>query len=329
MLQQTQVDTVIPYYQRFLKNFPSIEKLAGASQQEVLKVWEGLGYYSRARNLHKAAKIIVSEYHSKLPEDRIELLTIPGFGPYTTNAVLSIAFNKPYAVVDGNVKRVLSRLFKIKDDIRDSETQNRIQEIADDLLPEDNPGDFNQALMELGATICKSSAPGCSECPLNSSCQAYRDNLAEILPFKSAKPSIPLRQSLACIIYHENQLLICQRPQNGMLAGLWEFPILSENSGNNNAEHDIRSIQEQFALNSTFIKSWPSVRHTYTHFRFKLHTKLFNSTSKAFRSDYYEDYQWLSLEKLQGLPLHKAIWKILHLIEKELITITQRNIINC
>ena len=323
MLQQTKVETVIPYYHRFIQKFENLEKLAEASQQEVLKVWEGLGYYSRARNMHKAAKIIVSDFNSQIPIDKAELLKVPGFGPYTVNAVLSIAFNKPYAVMDGNVIRVLARVFEIKDDIRDRETLRSIQILMDKLLPLNHPGEFNEAMMELGATICKSSVPICEHCPILEFCQAYKKNIVNILPFKTPKPKIPLKQSLACIINYKNLYLLAKRPQHVMLAGLWEFPVLNENDGKNIIDHDLKSIQDQYNLKTSYIKSWPAIKHAYTHFRFNLHPKLFLSTSKAFQSQYYDEFQWLKIEEIKRLPLHKAIWKIINKVENDLVIITQ------
>jgi A/G-specific adenine glycosylase len=323
MLQQTQVDTVIPYYHRFIEKFDSVKKLANASQEEILKIWEGLGYYSRARNLQKAAQLFVSQYKSQLPTNREELLRIPGFGPYTTNAVLSIAFNQPYGVMDGNVKRVIARLFAIKEDVRDIKTQKKIQYLIDTLLPLEFPGDFNEAIMELGATICKPSSPICTICPISAECEAYKNGIADILPYKSLKPPIPSRGSLACIIFQNNHYLIVKRPQHEMLAGLWEFPVLSMNSGKNNAEQDIVAIREHFNLRTSYIKSWPAIKHTYTHFRFNLHSKLFRSSTKEFRSEFYDAFQWLKIEDIKMLPLHKAMWKVIKKVEAELVIITQ------
>jgi A/G-specific adenine glycosylase len=328
MLQQTQVETVIPYYHKFIKRFNNVEQLAKASQEEVLKVWEGLGYYSRARNLHRAAKIIIEEHKSRLPTNREEILKIPGFGPYTTNAVLSLAFNQPFGVVDGNVKRVLSRLFAIEDDIRELKTQGTIQQIIDNLLPLKFPGDFNEAMMELGATICTPTSPLCSVCPLSTDCQARKKKLEGILPYKSNRPMIPTRQSLACIVSHQNRWLIVKRPQHEMLAGLWEFPVLKLNNRKKTSDHHLFSIRNQFNLETSFKKSLPEIKHTYTHFHLKLHSKMFESTSRDFQSDYYEQYQWLKMDDIKKLPLHKAMWKVLHKLEKELEIITQRDIIN-
>jgi A/G-specific adenine glycosylase len=323
MLQQTQVDTVIPYYHRFIEKFKTIKELANASQEEILKIWEGLGYYSRARNLQKAAQMIVIQYNSQLPTNREELLKIPGFGPYTTNAVLSIAFNQPHGVMDGNVKRVLSRLFAIKEDIREIKTQHKIQNLIDSLLPLDIPGEFNEAIMELGATVCKPSSPLCCKCPISEDCLAYKNDIVNALPYKSVKPSIPSRWLLACIIFQNNHYLIARRPQHEMLGGLWEFPVLNVNKSKNKTEHALSAIREQFNLQTSYIKSWPVIKHTYTHFHLNLHSKLFQSSTREFRSEFYDAFQWLKIEDIKMLPLHKAMWKVIKKVEAELIIIPQ------
>ena len=328
MLQQTQVETVIPYYQKFIKKFNSIEKLSNSSQEEVLKIWEGLGYYTRARNLHRAAKIIVKDHNATLPSDREELQKIPGFGPYTTNAVLSLAFNQPHGVVDGNVKRVLARHYVIKDDIRDSKTGHKIQGLMDYLLPIGYPGEFNEAMMELGATICTSKSPLCLDCPISNTCQAYMSNLEGTLPFKSKKAKIPTNQSLACIIYQQNLFLIAKRPQHKMLAGLWEFPILTTKNGNAEFKNARSLIWGQFNLETSLKQSWPAISHSYTHFHPKLKSKLFETTSANFHSDFYNDYKWLTIREIKKLPLHKAMLKLLNQSEIDLETVAKRYIIN-
>ena len=328
MLQQTQVETVIPYYKRFLERFRTVKQLANASQQEVLKMWEGLGYYSRARNLHKAAKIIVSEYNSELPTDREEVLKIPGFGPYTTHAVLSLAFDQPYAVMDGNVQRVVARLQAIKDDLREIKTLRSIQQIVDNLIPTNSPGEFNEAVMELGAIICRSSSPDCTACPVSNECLAFQTNKVNVIPYKSPKPAIPSRRSLACIIFHDKAFLMAKRPQQEMLAGLWEFPVLPQNNGIDMNSKKMESINQLFNLDLSYIKSWPAVKHTYTHFRFELSASLFRFRSGEFRSDFYDDFLWVDHEEIKKLPLHKAVWKVFNQVEKDLIGISEGNIID-
>jgi A/G-specific adenine glycosylase len=318
MLQQTQVETVIPYYQRFIKRFNSVEQLAKSSQEAVLKVWEGLGYYTRARNLHRAAISIVENFNSALPSIREELMKLPGFGPYTTHAVLSLAFNQSYGVVDGNVKRVLSRLYAIEDDIRDLKTQRRIQELMDSLLPSKYPGEFNEAVMELGATICTLKSPLCSACPISGDCMARKNNLESLLPYRSKKATIPTNRSLACIVTHQDLFLVVKRPQHKMLAGLWEFPVLEIKNGYSVSDIDKSTILNQFNLKTSILQSWPAISHTYTHFHLKLYSKLFEADSSDFQSDFYDDYQWMGIDKIRKLPLHKAMWKVLNEIDKVL-----------
>jgi A/G-specific adenine glycosylase len=287
-----------------------------------------LGYYTRARNLHRAAKIIVEKYNSSLPPVREELLKIPGFGPYTTAALLSLVFNQPYAVVDGNVKRVISRLYAIEDDIRNPKTLHKIQGLMDSLLPSKYPGEFNEALMELGALICISQTPLCSLCPLTTICLAYKNKKVNILPYKSKRAKIPTRYSLACIVYHQDLILIAKRPQHKMLAGLWEFPVLKLVNGISHSKMDISTIRLQFNLKTVLKQSWPAINHSYTHFHLKLYSKLFEATSSDFKSDFYDGYQWLGFDKIRNFPLHKAMWKVLTMVEAELEAIPKRCIEN-
>ncbi|MDZ7690089.1 MAG: A/G-specific adenine glycosylase [Balneolaceae bacterium] len=194
MLQQTRVDQATPYFHRFIDRFPTVQDLAEADQQEVLKVWEGLGYYSRARNMHTAARRVVDEFDGKVPDSWDEITSLKGIGPYTASAVLSIAFGKPYAVVDGNVLRVLTRFFGIENDIRSTKTKNQVQELADNLIHKARPGDFNQAVMELGATVCVPSNPACNECPVNTNCTAFKTVKQDEIPYKSPAKKKPHHQ---------------------------------------------------------------------------------------------------------------------------------------
>ncbi|PDO11393.1 MAG: A/G-specific adenine glycosylase [Candidatus Reconcilbacillus cellulovorans] len=225
MLQQTRVETVIPYYERFLERFPTVADLAAAPEADVLKAWEGLGYYSRARRLHEAAKVIVERYGGVFPDDAAAVAALPGVGPYTKGAVLSIAFGRPEPAVDGNVMRVLSRFFLIRDDIAKPATREKMEALARRLIPEDAAGDFNQALMELGATVCVPKAPTCLVCPVMERCGAYLAGEEEELPVKAkAKPPRTERRLVAWIVDGEGRLLIRRRPERGLLAGMWELP---------------------------------------------------------------------------------------------------------
>ncbi|MEX2461144.1 MAG: A/G-specific adenine glycosylase [Paenibacillaceae bacterium] len=228
MLQQTRVDTVIPYFQRFIEKFPTVAALASAPESEVLKAWEGLGYYSRARNLQSAVREVHEQYNGVVPSDKSEISGLKGVGPYTAGAILSIAYNQPEPAVDGNVMRVLSRYFALEDDIAKASTRVKIEHLAQELIPAGEAGAFNQALMELGATICTPRAPHCLTCPVQVHCAGRLAGIAESLPVKTkAKPPRLERRAVALVVgsgAHAGQLLIRQRPQDGLLARMWELP---------------------------------------------------------------------------------------------------------
>ncbi len=224
MLQQTRVDTVIPYFNRFIERFPTLQDLAQAEEDDVLKLWEGLGYYSRARNLHAGVKEVRASYGGAVPDSPEEISKIKGVGPYTAGAILSIAYGKPEPAVDGNVMRVLSRLLVIEDDIQKVKTRKRFETIIRELIAKDNPSYFNQALMELGALICTPKSPKCDYCPVQIHCRARETGVQTNLPVKGkAKPPKPVQVSVAFVTDGE-QFLIRKRPEQGLLAGLWELP---------------------------------------------------------------------------------------------------------
>lgn len=228
MLQQTRVDTVIPYFNRFIERFPTVEALADAPEQDVLKCWEGLGYYSRARNLQAAAKQVKDLHGGRVPDDRAAVFALKGVGPYTAGAILSIAFNKPEPAVDGNVMRVLSRYFLIEEDIMKAGTRSLMEGLVTELIPEGRASDFNQALMELGALVCTPKSPHCLTCPVMEHCAARIEGAEESLPVKTkAKPPRPEYRMVALVEgagQHAGKVLIRQRPQEGLLARMWELP---------------------------------------------------------------------------------------------------------
>lgn len=228
MLQQTRVDTVIPYFKRFIERFPTVEALADAPEQDVLKCWEGLGYYSRARNLQAAAKQVKELHGGQVPDDRAAVFALKGVGPYTAGAILSIAFNKPEPAVDGNVMRVLSRYFLIEEDIMKGSTRALMEGLVTELIPEGRASDFNQALMELGALVCTPKSPHCLTCPVMEHCAGRIAGVEESLPVKTkAKPPRPEYRMVALVEGsgpHEGKVLIRQRPQEGLLARMWELP---------------------------------------------------------------------------------------------------------
>ena len=226
MLQQTRVDTVAPYFERFLRRFPTVNSLARARHETVLKYWEGLGYYRRALNLHRASRIVRASGNGKMPTSIEQLRRLPGVGEYTAAAVASIAFSEPVAAVDGNVRRVLSRLFDLRGNADAALERNRLQSIAQQLVPLDHPGDFNQAWMDLGSLICTPKNPKCAECPLASLCPVARSDRASSLPVGNADARRAVRQVtlVAAVLVREARMLLCRRVIGGMWSGLWEFP---------------------------------------------------------------------------------------------------------
>lgn len=226
MLQQTQVATMLPYFERFMERFPTVKELAEAPLDEVLSCWAGLGYYRRARYLHAGAKQIVGDHDGKFPGSRSELLKLPGIGPYTAGAILSIAFNQPEPLLDGNVQRVLCRVFELAGDPEKGETHRRLWLLAEGLIPEGEAGDYNQAMMELGALVCSPKSPGCEQCPVSDFCGAKRNGRVDEFPqLRNHRPSEKV-ESAAALIRHRGRYLIAQRRPEAVLGGLWEFPLV-------------------------------------------------------------------------------------------------------
>lgn len=227
MLQQTQVDTVIPYYERFMERFSDLETLAGASLEEVLALWQGLGYYKRAENLHRGARYIMEQHGGRFPDDPAALRRVPGIGAYTAGAILSIAFGVPAAAVDGNVMRVLSRVFLMEEDVGRTKSRAAFESRVRQLIKGD-PGIFNQAMMELGALICTPKSPRCQDCPVSSFCQAHSRHVEEQYPVKTQKPKPLTEQYQVLVIRRGGRYWMEKRPQGGLLAELWGFPLISE-----------------------------------------------------------------------------------------------------
>jgi A/G-specific adenine glycosylase len=274
MLQQTQVATVIDYFNRFMKRFPTVEALARARQDSVLKLWEGLGYYSRGRNLHKAAQTIVSEYNGQLPNSLDELQKIPGIGRYTAGAIASIAFNKPAPILDGNVIRVLCRVFRVKGNPKETAVKHELWELADGLVHTEHPGDFNEAMMELGAMICTPSNPQCLRCPLNTECQAYKHGEQDSLPVRQKQAPLPHYTIVVGIVYKDGSILIGKRRQNALLGGLWEFPGGKKQKDESFKDAVAREVREETGIEIEVGKRLCIVKHTYSHFKITLHAYL-------------------------------------------------------
>lgn len=316
MLQQTQVTTVIPYYRRFLEKFADIEALAAAPLEAVLKAWEGLGYYARARNLHKAAIEIVEKHEGRFPESYAELRDLPGFGDYTAGAVASIAFGQIVAAIDGNVKRVIARLFALEADISRAPTNQQLKEMASALVAPDRPGDWNQAIMELGATICLPKSPQCLLCPLNELCEGRLRGIAEKLPLKPVKKRLPHYDVAAAVIYEGDQILIAQRPLEGMLGGLWEFPGGKQEAGESLSECLRREIKEELGLDIVVGQPIISVKHSYTHFKITLHAFYCRLSKGAPQALGVADWRWVSLEEMSAFPFPRTDLKIIEALQQ-------------
>jgi A/G-specific adenine glycosylase len=312
MLQQTQVETVIPYYLRFLKRFPSVRALAEARTDEVLKIWENLGYYTRARNLHAAAREIATRGGGRLPQNRKALLALPGIGEYTANAILSIAFAQPAAAIDGNVSRVISRLFALRRPLGSLESREQVRKRANHLLSKKHPGHFNQAMMDLGATVCTPRTPACLSCPLRGLCMAKRLELQEKIPASRKKPTPSRKHMTAAIILdRKKRVLVVQRPASGLLGGLWKFPGRERGSKEALEEALVRTVQEELGLRVRVLKAMASVKHAYTHFRVTFH--VYRCAVVRGRARFLEGHhgKWVSVEELRTLALSKAERKIL------------------
>ena len=307
MLQQTRVDTVIPYWHRFLQAFPTVQDLAEADRQQVLKLWEGLGYYSRGRNLHDAAKTVVEKYNGRVPDTYDEISQLKGIGPYTASAILSIAFNKPFAVVDGNVIRVLTRYFGIEDDIRSSSVKKMVQKYADKLMPEDHPGDFNQAMMELGATVCTPTSPDCLACPVSAACVANRTSKTDVIPYKSKAKKIPHHHiGVGLIVSESGKLLIALRPEDAMLGGLWEFPGGKNEKGESLEETVSRELREELGIEVEVLEKHMKLKHAYSHFKITLHAYWCTIASGNPEPKSSDKIKWVSLTEINQFPFPKA-----------------------
>lgn len=271
MLQQTRVETVIPYFQRWMERFPTLAALADANQSQVLNAWEGLGYYSRARSLHRAARVVMAEYGGSLPSDVDALRKLPGIGAYTAAAIASIAFGRDEAALDGNIRRVLARLFDIAAPLGSPEFEKTAAALAGEHLPPGSAGDYNQALMELGALICTPRSPDCAHCPVNDLCLAFARGVQTQRPQRKPRKETPHYQVTAAIIHRAGQVFIARRPQQGLLAGLWEFPGGKQQPGESLPQALRREIEEELGVEIEVGEAFGVYQHAYTHFRITLH----------------------------------------------------------
>lgn len=310
MLQQTQVKTVIPYYQRWFEQFPSLESLAAANLQQVLKAWEGLGYYSRARNLHRAAQKIVQEYGGVFPRQLQEVLALPGIGQTTAGGILSAAFNQPVAILDGNVKRVLTRLVALS--VPPAKAMKQLWQISEALLDKEHPREFNQALMDLGATVCTPKNPNCTSCPWKDPCQAYNLGIQSQLPMRELSSPLPHKTIGVAVIWNEQgHILIDRRRPEGLLGGLWEFPGGKIEPGETIEECIKREIQEELDIEIEVGDRLITINHAYSHFSITLNVHHCRHLSGIPQPVECDEIRWVTLEEIDQFPFPKANTQII------------------
>ncbi len=310
MLQQTQIATVMPYYERFLAAFPTVQALAEAPLERVLKLWEGLGYYRRARNLQRAAQHILTEHQGKLPHTLEALQKLPGIGRYTAGAIASIAFGQPAAALDGNAIRVLTRLYDYAEPIESPAAQRHLWRLAEQLAqaaPSGSAAAFTQAVMDLGREVCKPRTPHCAQCPVQAFCRAFANGTQATRPIKTAKAAAPHHDVGAAILYNaEGALLIAQRPSHGLLGGLWEFPQGQAQDSEGAEVALVRGLREKLALTVTVGELLTKVRHAFTHFKITLHAYACHADQPTPRLLGYTACEWVPLPNLDTFPIARA-----------------------
>ncbi|MGA2468750.1 MAG: A/G-specific adenine glycosylase [Thermodesulfobacteriota bacterium] len=307
MLQQTQVDTVIPYYQKFLKSFPIVHHLAKANLSKILKVWEGLGYYSRARNLHRASKIIVNHFQGKIPNNLRDLLSLPGIGRSTAGAILSFAYNKEAPILDGNVKRVLSRLFAISGS--KAKTERLLWGISEFLIPKGRSNPFNQALMDLGSMLCTPKDPQCPHCPLQNFCKGKASGNPERYPTKGSKKKIPHINAISAVIKRDGKVLLNRRPPKGLLGGLWEFPNW-KSEGRKNRRWLTNRIRNEMGVSVNVKELIGTFHQTFSHFKLTLHVYHCQGIDRK------KGGRWVSFRELSLFPMSKLHRRIAQTLSK-------------
>lgn len=312
MLQQTQVAVVIPYFERWMLRFPNIQKLAEASVDDVIKVWEGLGYYSRARYIHQGAIYLLKNHGGELPESEVELSKIKGLGIYTVGAIRSFAFHQKTAAVDGNVIRVIARYFMIEDDIAKTKTLATIRDIANEILPDEEHWINNEALIELGATVC-GRKPKCGECPLRGSCRSYAQGVTDKLPYKSTKTTITHLYRTVAIVICGDMILVRKGKKGEIMSDLYEFPYFEATQEGILAQQMEGNLQKQFSFAATWQRSLPEVAHSFTRYRVKLMPMQFSCSTNPC----IENYQWLTLSQLKEFAFSSGHRRILQTLSKD------------
>lgn len=310
MLQQTQVAAVIGYYGKFMQHFPNIAALANATQDEVLQHWSGLGYYSRARNLHNAANTIMDAHHGIFPQDFVTMQTLSGIGRSTAAAIASFAFNQVQTILDGNVKRVLARHYLVEGWTSSPKIEKSLWQLAESLLPAQGMVAYTQGLMDLGATLCTRSKPNCSNCPLNNSCEALKHNRVHELPTPKPRKSIPEKQTVMLILRDGNEVMLEKRPSTGIWGGLWSFPEVE-------AGAEVTPIAlSRYGATVHHIEVLPTLSHVFTHFKLSIQPQLIHVHIK--NTHIREAGQvWLSIDDAMGAAIPTAVRKILLSVLKQ------------
>lgn len=315
MLQQTKVETVIPYYTNWIDTYPTIYDVHNEKIDKLLKIWEGLGYYSRVKNFKESCDIICKQYNGKIPQNYNEFIKLKGVGPYIASAVLSIAFNKPLVSIDGNVNRVASRYLSIDTSIRKSHIY--ISDYLSEKIIFFSSGDFNQAIMDLGRYVCKPKSPECIRCPLKSDCKSYIDGTTELYPIKLKTAKIPHYSIGVGIIFKHEKLLITQRAYKAMLGGLWEFPGGKKNKRESIKECVVREIKEETNIDIDIVKKINNVKQVYSHFAVTIHPYLCRYISGDIKLDGPINYKWINKHKLNQYAFPRANQKIIKQLENQ------------
>lgn len=317
MLQQTQVKTVLPYFDRWMRRFPDVRSVAEASEEEILKCWEGLGYYSRARNIRKAAQVLDREYQGTLPRSHRALLRLPGIGRYTAGAIMSVAFNEDYPLVDGNVERVLTRVFDVEFPLGEPATKQALWKFAERLIPPGRARLFNQAMMELGALVCLPRNPLCPDCPIQAECASLKAGTVALrpIPAKKRAPS-PIDVAVGILVGDDDRLLIQKRPPTGLMAHLWEFPGGKVRDGERPDAALVREFQEELELRIQGLDRLTTLRHSYTSFRVTLHAFFCKPAGNGQEPVPHAavDVRWVTVEELRHYAFPAANKKLIRML---------------
>ncbi len=306
MLQQTRVSTVIPFFERWMQRFPDVEKLANAELEEVLKTWEGLGYYSRARMIHQTARQIVTEYQGVFPQDENDLKHLAGIGDYTAAAIVAFAYRKPAIAVDGNIARVVSRWLMVPVSYTDRNAPASYRMILQSLLDPESTPDAVEALMELGATVCLPGVPNCEQCPLMGTCKAHENKKVDEFPPPRRKVDAPLIDIAIGILVEQDRILMGLRKKDGFLGGLWELPGGKLEADETPELAVVREYREETGLDVIVEKGLKPIRHAFTHFRIRLHPFVVKTAGGTLTPHSAEKISWIDRNKIKQIPLPKA-----------------------